>query len=62
MKTSYRGFEIAVSQSNGWSAKITNSQSGKTWSQGPVTALDAGAGPCVAKAKSLIDAFIALNG
>ncbi len=60
--TNYKGFVIDLSQTDNWSAKITNTRTGKTWCRGPQASLDEGTGPCIQKAKNLIDSYLALRG
>lgn len=62
MKTSYRGFDIELSQSDRWIAEIVNAATGRAWSQRPSTPLEAGAAACLRQARNLVDAFLALNG
>ncbi|HVW92988.1 MAG TPA: hypothetical protein VHB74_10320 [Devosia sp.] len=62
MKTSYRGFDIQLTQSDRWTAEIVNASTGRAWSQRPSTPLEEGANACLRLARNLVDAFLALRG
>jgi len=62
MKQHYRGFDITLTASDHWFARIARSQTGKTWSQEIVTPLTEGSAACLRRAQNLVDAFLALRG
>jgi hypothetical protein len=62
MQLHYRGFDITLGVTDQWSARITRSDSGKTWSNGPRSTLDEGHTVCLRRAQNLVDAYRALRG
>jgi hypothetical protein len=62
MNAQYRGFNIALKAGDAWSARISNAQTGRAWSQEPSTPLEAGSDACMKRATNLVDAFLALHG
>ncbi|GLQ56061.1 hypothetical protein [Devosia nitrariae] len=62
MNTQYKGFEITLTADDRWVATITRTATGKSFSKQPETPLEEGADAALARAKNLVDAFLALNG
>ncbi|HEY4202898.1 MAG TPA: hypothetical protein VGM83_20295 [Devosiaceae bacterium] len=62
MNTQYKGFDISLTASDQWTARITRIATGKAFSQQPASPLEAGADAALLRARNIIDAFLALNG
>lgn len=62
MNTQYRGFDITLTAGDRWVATITRTATGKSFSRQPEAPLEEGADAALARAKNLVDAFLALNG
>ena len=62
MNTRYKGFDITLTSGDHWAARITRIATGKAFSQQQTTPLEAGADAALARARNLVDAFLALNG
>lgn len=62
MNTQYKGFDISLTAGQEYQARITRIATGKSFSQQPTTPLEAGADAALARARNIVDAFLALNG
>lgn len=62
MNTQYKGFDITVTQGDRWVATITRTATGKSFSRRPEAPLEDGFEAALARAKNIVDAFLALNG
>jgi spermidine/putrescine-binding protein len=62
MNTQYKGFDITLTASDRWIATITRVATGKSFSRRPETPLEDGIEAAFARARNIVDAFLALNG
>ena len=62
MKTQYRGFDITLTGGDRWWARIARAGADKAWSAGPTASIEEGPEACLAQARNLVDAYLALNG